>query len=143
MLPVAPGSRITRCSASPTAAGRRTAAISRSPQEPSLHKPRPYPLGATLDGAGAGFTLYSQRASRVELCLFDDSGNTETARIALEQRAGGFWHTHVRDAGPGQLYASPPRGAGPPFAPSRTLLDPYARMVEGDILSGGGRCRLV
>jgi isoamylase len=96
-----------------------------------------------LDGAGAGFTLYSQRASRVELCLFDDSGNTETARIALEQRAGGFWHTHVRDAGPGQLYAYRVHGDGPRFDPSRTLLDPYARMVEGDILSGGGRCRLV
>ena len=59
------------------------------------------------------------------------------------QRAGGFWHTHVREAGRGQLYAYRVHGDGPRFDPSRTLLDPYARMVEGDVLSGGGRCRVV
>src|SRR5256885_4615615 len=100
-------------------------------------------LFRTLDGAGAAFTPYSQHATRVELCLFDESGNTETARIALEQRAGGFWHTHVREAGRGQLYAYRVHGDGPRFDPSRTLLDPYARMVEGDVLSGSRRCRVV
>jgi isoamylase len=79
----------------------------------------------------------------VELCLYDESGKAETARFALEQRAGGYWHIHLRDVGRGQLYAYRVHGDGPRFDPSLTLLDPYARLVEGDVLSGAGRCRIV
>ena len=64
----------------------------------------PVELGATVDRTGTNFALVSHHAERVELCLFDSSGDTETARIALPEKTTGIWHGHVEGIGPGQRY---------------------------------------
>ncbi|MEK7372091.1 MAG: glycogen debranching protein GlgX [candidate division NC10 bacterium] len=97
----------------------------------------PYPLGATWDGQGVNFALWSERASAVELCLFDrESGAPEAERIALSQRTDLVWHAYVPGLAPGQLYGyrihgpyAPERGHR--FNPSKLLLDPYARALAG------------
>lgn len=63
----------------------------------------PYPLGAKHDGAGTNFSLFSEVAERVELCLFDEAGN-ET-RVDLPEVSGHFWHGYFSEIGPGQRYA--------------------------------------
>ena len=63
----------------------------------------PFPLGATLDGEGTNFSLFSENAERVELCLFDDGGNEE--RVELRERTAFNWHGYVPGVGPGQCYA--------------------------------------
>jgi len=95
-----------------------------------------YPLGATWDGSGTNFALFSEVADRVELCLFDDAG-TET-RITLTEVDGFVWHCYLPSVGPGQRYAY--RVAGP-YAPSqghrcnpaKLLLDPYGKAVDGEL----------
>jgi isoamylase len=95
-----------------------------------------YPLGATWDGWGTNFALFSEVAERVELCLFDEAG-TET-RVELTEVDGFVWHGYLPTIGPGQRYGyrvhgprDPRRGAR--CAPSKLLLDPYAKAVEGDV----------
>ena len=96
----------------------------------------PYPLGATYDGSGTNFALFSEAATRVELCLFADDG-TET-RIPLPERDAFVWHGFLPNVGPGQRYGYRVHG---PYAPeqghrcnpSKLLLDPYAKAVDGDI----------
>ena len=97
---------------------------------------RPYPLGATWDGEGTNFSLFSEHASRVELCLFDDAGNEE--RLELRERTALNWHGYVPGVGPGQRYAYRVHGPWAPqeghrFNPSKLLLDPYAKAIEGAI----------
>ena len=65
---------------------------------------RSYPLGATWDGDGVNFALFSAHAERVELCLFDRSGRTELERVALPEHTDQVWHGHLPDARPGMLY---------------------------------------
>src|SRR5436190_23273528 len=65
---------------------------------------RPYPQGATWDGAGVNFALYSEHAERVELCLFDDSGRREIQRIALPERSDRVWHGCLPALRPGARY---------------------------------------
>ena len=65
---------------------------------------RPYPLGATWDGEGVNFALFSAHAEKVELCLFDRSGNREEARIALPEYTDEVWHAYLPDARPNLLY---------------------------------------
>ena len=65
---------------------------------------RPHPLGATWDGAGVNFALFSAHAERVELCLFDPSGDTKMERIALPEWTDEVWHGYLPDVAPGQLY---------------------------------------
>jgi glycogen operon protein len=97
---------------------------------------RPYPLGAHYDGAGTNFALFSELAQRVELCLFDESGG-ET-RVPLPEHTGLVWHGYVPGVGPGQRYGYRVHG---PFAPergqrcnpSKLLIDPYARAIEGGV----------
>ena len=96
----------------------------------------PYPLGATWDGWGTNFTLFSEVADRVELCLFDEAG-TET-RVALTEMDGFVWHGYLPAIRPGQRYGyrvhgpfDPRRGSR--CSPSKLLLDPYAKAVEGDL----------
>ncbi|MEM7203074.1 MAG: glycogen debranching protein GlgX [Planctomycetota bacterium] len=109
---------------------------------------RPEPLGATLDGGGTNFALFSAHAERVELCLFDASGR-ETARLPLPGRTGDVWHGHAAGVGAGQRYAFRVDGpyapaAGHRFNPHKLLLDPYARAIDGPVLgrpamvTGGG-----
>ena len=96
----------------------------------------PYPLGATWDGWGTNFALFSEVADRVELCLFDEAG-TET-RVALTEMDGFVWHGYLPAISPGQRYGyrvhgpfDPRRGSR--CSPSKLLLDPYAKAIDGDV----------
>ncbi len=96
----------------------------------------PYPLGATYDGSGTNFALFSEVAERVELCLFDEAG-TES-RVDLRERDAFVWHCYVPNIGPGQRYGFRVHGPYDPAAghrcnPSKLLLDPYAKAIDGDI----------
>ena len=95
-----------------------------------------YPLGATYDGTGTNFALFSEVAERVELCLFDEAG-VET-RVPLPERDAFVWHGYLPNIGPGQRYGFRVHG---PYDPanghrcngSKLLLDPYAKAIDGDI----------
>jgi isoamylase len=96
----------------------------------------PYPLGATYDGAGANFALYSGVATRVELCLFDERG-VET-RVDLPEHTALIWHGYVPGVGPGQRYGFRVHGpydlkGGHRCDPSKLLVDPYAKAIGGDV----------
>jgi glycogen operon protein len=99
----------------------------------------PHPLGATWDGAeGVNFALFSTNATRVELCLFDDRGETEIARIDLPEFTDEIWHGYVPGVQPGAIYGYRVHGpyepeAGHRFNPNKLLLDPYARGHFGDL----------
>jgi isoamylase len=107
---------------------------------------QPYPLGATWDGKGVNFALFSAHAEKVELCLFDSSGQREEARIALPEYTDEVWHGYLPEARPGQLYGYRVHGPYEPafghrFNPNKLLLDPYARAISGrlrwsDVLFG-------
>ncbi|MCW2572851.1 MAG: glgX [Frankiales bacterium] len=95
-----------------------------------------YPLGATYDGSGTNFGLFSEVAERVELCLFDEAG-VET-RIDLTERDAFVWHGYLPNIGPGQRYGYRVHGPYEPengnrCNPSKLLLDPYAKAIDGDI----------
>ncbi len=97
---------------------------------------RPYPLGATYDGAGTNFALFSEIADAVELCLFDDDGHQTT--LALEEVDAFVWHTYLPNTGPGQRYGYRVHGPWDPGAgrrcnPAKLLLDPYAKAVDGEV----------
>jgi len=109
---------------------------------------RPYPLGATWDGSGVNFALFSKHAERVELCLFDSKERRELERVELRDRTDFVWHCYLPDARPGQLYGYRVYGPQNPdhghrFDPSKVLLDPYARLLRGKISAGLGRCQVV
>ncbi len=107
---------------------------------------RPSPLGATWDGQGVNFALYSEHAERVELCLFDPRGRREIERVALRERSDFVWHCYLPDARPGLLYGYRVDGPHAPqhrFNPHRILLDPYARMIVGQVSAGHGRSQVV
>ncbi len=93
-----------------------------------------YPLGATWDGAGVNFALFSEHATKVELCLFDDvAAAKECRRIALRERTDQVWHGYLPDIVPGQLYGYRVHGPYEPakghrFNPNKLLLDPYAKV---------------
>jgi glycogen operon protein len=96
----------------------------------------PHPLGASWDGRGVNFALFSAHAERVELCLFDPTGAREQERIALPEYTDQVWHGYLPDARPGQLYGyrvfgpyEPERGHR--FNPHKLLLDPYAKALVG------------
>lgn len=93
-------------------------------------------LGATCDGEGTNFALFSAHAERVELCLFDESGKTETARITLPEYTDEVFHGYLPGIGPGQRYGYRVHGRFAPeeghrFNPNKLLLDPYAREFSG------------
>jgi isoamylase len=95
---------------------------------------RPSPLGATFDGIGANFSVFSETAERVELCLFSNDG-TET-RVSLPERTALCWHGYLPDVTPGQRYGFRVHGPWAPDQgrwcnPAKLLLDPYAKAVEG------------
>ncbi|WP_448072122.1 glycogen debranching protein GlgX [Georgenia yuyongxinii] len=97
---------------------------------------RPYPLGATFDGSGTNFALFSQVADKVELCLLDDDG-TET-RVRLTEVDAHVWHAYLPGAQPGQRYGYRVHGPYDPAGghrcdPSKLLLDPYAKAIDGQI----------
>src|SRR5215831_5884474 len=95
-----------------------------------------YPLGATYDGAGTNFALFSEVAERVELCLFANDG-AET-RVALREVDGFIWHGYLPGVGPGQRYGYRVHGPYHPAAglrcnPAKLLLDPYTKAIEGSV----------
>jgi glycogen operon protein len=98
---------------------------------------RPEPLGATWDGEGVNFALFSEHATGVELSLYDRDG-AETGRVVLRERTNGIWHGYLPDARPGQRYGYRVYGPYEPhrghrFNPNKLLIDPYARAVTGTI----------
>jgi glycogen operon protein len=107
---------------------------------------RAHPLGATWDGAGVNFALFSKHAERVELCLFDPRGRREIERVEVRERTDFVWHCYLPAARPGFLYAYRVHGPqdGPHrFDPSKLLLDPYAKQIVGKIGAGLGRSQVV
>ena len=99
---------------------------------------RPHPLGATWDGSGVNFALFSAHATQVELCLFDREGRREIARVALQEYTDEVWHGYLPEAYPGLLYGYRVHGpyepaAGHRFNPNKLLLDPYARALRGQL----------
>ena len=98
----------------------------------------PYPLGATPDGLGVNFAVFSGNATLVELCVFDTSGRKEIARLALPECTNEVWHGYLPDAGPGLQYGFRAHGPYEPerghrFNPNKLLLDPYARVLSGPL----------
>src|SRR5262249_51587218 len=83
----------------------------------------PYQQGATWDGAGVNFALYSEKAERVQLCLFDSRSGEETERIDVKEQTNFVWHCYVPSLQPGQLYGYRVYG---PFSPEERLrFNPY------------------
>jgi glycogen operon protein len=100
---------------------------------------KPYPLGATWDGAGINFAVFSENATRVDLCLFDSPDDQhESKRIRLPECTDRVWHGYFPDLEPGQLYGFRVDGpyepsAGHRFNPNKIVLDPYAKAVGRDL----------
>src|SRR5919206_1355477 len=91
----------------------------------------PYPLGATWDGAGVNFALFSENATAVELCLFDEHRET---RVAVTEQTEHVWHCYLPEARPGLRYGYRVHGPHAPeqghrFNAHKVLIDPYARLV--------------
>jgi isoamylase len=101
---------------------------------------QPYPLGATWDGRGANFALFSENATAVELCLFDrEDPGRQTGVIRLTERTNHVWHVYLPEARPGLLYGYRVYGPsdarnGHRFNPAKLLLDPYAKAINGDVV---------
>jgi isoamylase len=99
---------------------------------------RPYPQGASWDGEGVNFALFSEHAESVELCLFDKRGRRELQRIALREHTDQVWHCYLPEARPGQMYGYRVHGPYQPqhghrFNPNKLLLDPYAKSIVGPL----------
>ena len=110
----------------------------RKQQRSRVTEGTPFPLGASWDGLGVNFALFSAHATRVELCLFDERGETEIERIELPEYTDEIWHGYLPDARPGQVYGYRVYGpyepeAGHRFNPNKLLIDPYAKQLVGKL----------
>ncbi len=99
---------------------------------------RPYPRGASWDGEGVNFALFSEHAEKVELCLFDSKDRREIQRIVLRERTDEIWHCYLPEARPGLLYGYRVYGPYRPeeghrFNPNKLLLEPYAKDIIGKL----------
>src|SRR5438067_1807604 len=99
---------------------------------------KPYPQGATWDGTGVNFSLYSEKATAVELCLFEDMESSESETISVRECTGYVWHCYLPGVKLGQLYGYRVHGPYEPehgdrFNPAKLLIDPYARAVAGSL----------
>ena len=99
---------------------------------------KPFPLGATWDGTGVNFALYSENAVKVELCFYDSRGRRETSRVVLPEQTAFVWHAYIPGLEPGQQYGyrvygpwDPTRGLR--FNPAKLLIDPYAKAIAGRV----------
>jgi glycogen operon protein len=106
------------------------------PKSARIQSGLPFPLGASWDGKGANFALFSAHAEKVELCLFDASGQRELERIELPEYSNSIWHGYLKDARPGLLYGYRVYGPYDPanghrFNPHKLLIDPYAKLLHG------------
>lgn len=100
----------------------------------SLDYGRPFPMGSHYDGYGVNFTLFSDNATKVILCLFDKAG--KEIRYPLPGKTGAIWHGYLPGAGPGLHYGYRVEGVWAPeqglfYQPQQLLLDPYAKQVTG------------
>ena len=96
----------------------------------------PYPLGASWDGLGVNFAVFSANAQKIELCLFDPTGRKEIRRFTLPECTDEIWHGYLPNAHPGTAYGFRAHGPYQPqhghrFNPHKLLLDPYARKLVG------------
>jgi glycogen operon protein len=103
-----------------------------------MREGRPYPLGATWDGLGVNFAVFSAHAAKVELCLFDLEGETELERIELPEYTDEVWHGYLPAARPGTTYGYRVHGAYEPdaghrFNQNKLLIDPYAMQLVGSL----------
>ena len=108
------------------------------PPPPRQWVGRPYPLGATYDGSGTNFSLFSSVAEGVELCLLGPNGDDTEMRVALTEVDGHCWHAYLPDVRPGQRYGYRVHGPWAPAKglwcnPAKLLLDPYAKAIDGDV----------
>src|SRR5436190_16890991 len=100
---------------------------------------QPSPLGATFDGTGVNFALFSENATMVELCLFDSAdAPAESQRIQMPEQTAQVWHARLPGLGPGQVYGYRVHGPHDPemgqrFNPKKVLLDPYAKAIARDL----------
>ena len=99
---------------------------------------KPYPLGATWDGLGINFAVFSAHATRIDLCLYEASGRREIARYTLPEYTDEIWHGYLPDITAGLLYGCRAYGPYDPqhghrFNPNKLLLDPYARALSGGL----------
>jgi isoamylase len=106
--------------------------------DPIVWPGRPYPLGATWDGEGVNFAIFSESAEKVELCLFDRFGRRETHRIMLREQTDQVWHCYLPEARPGVLYGYRVHGPYEPskglrFNRNKLLLDPYAKQIQNGL----------
>ncbi|RYY76167.1 MAG: glycogen debranching enzyme GlgX [Gammaproteobacteria bacterium] len=100
---------------------------------------QPFPLGATWDGQGVNFAIFSAHATKVELCLFDAEGKAELERIELPEFTDEIWHGYLPGLQPGQVYGYRVYGpyeptAGHRFNPNKLLMDPYAKQLVGELI---------
>src|SRR3954464_3152025 len=107
-------------------------------QRSRVQEGTPFPLGATWDGLGVNFALFSAHATKVELCLFSADGRQELERVELPEYTDEVWHGYLPDARPGTVYGYRIHGpyepaAGHRFNPNKLLLDPYAKQVVGQL----------
>lgn len=98
-----------------------------------------YPLGATYDGEGVNFALFSAHAQKVELCLFDESGSTELERYEIVEQDNNVWHIYLHGARPGLVYGWRVYGLYDPlkgyrFNPNKLLIDPYGKQLVGTLI---------
>jgi glycogen operon protein len=103
-----------------------------------LTEGRADPLGATFDGDGVNFAVFSAHAEKLELCIFSEDGRKERVRLPFRHRTGDVWHLHVGGLLPGTKYGLRAHGpyephAGHRFNANKLLLDPYARRIWGDL----------
>ncbi len=100
---------------------------------------KPFPLGATWDGEGTNFAIYSENATGVTLCLFNKADDEhEASSVNLTERTDFVWHVYLPGIGPGQLYGYRVDGpyepeAGHRFNKNKLLIDPYAKALSGTI----------
>jgi glycogen operon protein len=99
---------------------------------------KPYPLGATWDGAGVNFSLFSENATKVELCLFETADGGREIRLPMTEQTHQIWHIYLPEARPGQFYGYRVHGPYDPengqrFNPAKLLLDPYAKAIHGTV----------
>ena len=102
----------------------------------SVRPGEPFPLGATWDGRGTNFAVFSEVGEAVDLCLFDDAG--QETRVRLPERTAFCWHGYLPGVGPGQRYGFRVYGPWNPSQghrcnPAKLLVDPYAKSISGDI----------
>lgn len=98
----------------------------------------PYPRGASWDGSGTNFAIFSAHATKVEVCIFDNKGEQERERIELPECTNQIWHGYLPEVGPGTVYGYRVYGPYEPenghrFNPNKLLLDPYAVAYIGEL----------